>query len=122
VDVMELYLNGNTGFTRSEFYALLERTDFVATIIDIHDRDLIESKRCRNEHNSSKTLFELEDSEWKAFTQKYLADWLFKITDILTMQAKFASRGYPMSHAELTALIHDAFLKGESKALRLKGR
>jgi hypothetical protein len=121
VDVMELYLNGNTGFFRNEFCALLEATQFVAKVIDIQDRDLSESKKCRKEHNWSEPLVELdEDSQWKAFTEKHLADWLYKIPDILTMQAKFASRGYPMSHAELTALINDAFLGWKSKDLRLK--
>jgi hypothetical protein len=61
-----------------------------------------------------------EDAKWKVFTEKHLQDWLYKITDILIMQARFASRGFPMSHAELTALINDAFLGWESKDLDLR--
>src|SRR5206468_3682613 len=121
VEVMELYLNGNTGFFRDEFYALLETTQFVAKVIDIQERDLAESKRCRTTNDSSEPLLELfEDPKWKALTEKYLAHWLFKIADILLMHAQFASRGFPMSHAELTALITDAFMGWESQDLDLK--
>jgi hypothetical protein len=121
VDVMELYLNGNSGFFRDEFYALLETTQFVAKAIVIQERDLAESKRCRTEYDSSEPLLDLyEDAKWKVFTEKHLQDWLYKITDILIMQARFASRGFPMSHAELTALINDAFLGWESKDLDLR--
>jgi hypothetical protein len=80
---MELYLNGNTGFFRDEFYALLETTQFVSKVIDIQERDLAESNRCRTERDSSEPLLELyEDPRRKALREKYLADWLYKITDI----------------------------------------
>lgn len=116
-----LYLNGSTGFFRDEFYALLETTHFVAKVIDIKERDLAESKRCRRERDSSEPLLELyEDPKWKFLTEKLLADWLYKIADILIMHTTFTSRGLPMSHAELTALIQDAFLGWKSKDLDLK--
>jgi len=121
VDVMELYINGNSGFFRDEFYALLETTQLVSKVIDIQERDLAEAKRCRTEYDPSEPLLELyEDLRWKGFTEKHLADWLYNITDILIMQASFTSRGHPMSHAELAALINDAFLNGKTKDLELR--
>lgn len=121
VDIMELYLNGNSGIFRDEFYALLETTQLVSKVIDIQERDLAEAKRRRTENDPSEPLLQLyEDPKWKVFTEKHLADWLYNITDILIMQARFTSRGYPMSHAELAALITDAFLNGKTKDLELK--
>ena len=61
-----------------------------------------------------------DDSQWESLVKKHLADWLYRITDILTMQAKFASRGYPMSHAQLAALFEDVFFIDASEDLRLK--
>jgi hypothetical protein len=120
-DIMEMYLNGNSGLFRHEFYALLKNTQFVARVIDIQERDLARAKRCRTESDWTEPLLELyQDPKWKVLTEKHLADWLYRITDILIMQACFSSRGFPMSHAELTALVHDAFLGWKSKDLDLK--
>jgi hypothetical protein len=118
---MELYLNGNSGLFRDQFYALSETTQFVAKVIDIQERDLARSRRCQLERDSTEPILELyEDPKWKDFTEKHLSDWLYRITDILIMQASFSSKGFPMSHAELTALIHDAFFGWQSKDLDLK--
>ena len=49
-----------------------------------------------------------------------LADWLYGITEILTMQAKLVACGDPMSRAELASLFDDKFLGSESKDICLK--
>jgi len=111
VNVAELYLNGNTGFAMAEFYRLLSDSQFVAKVIEIYCSDRSTLERHREPGDSTATIVKIQvDSQWKSLVKKHLADWLFRITDILTMQAKFASRGYPMSHAQLAALIDDAFL------------
>lgn len=49
-----------------------------------------------------------------------LADWLYGITEILTMQAKLVACGDPMSRAELASLFDDQFLGSQSKDVCLK--
>jgi len=120
VCVTELYLNGNSGFTKAEFYKLLEKSRFVSSVIDIHIRDRTRLDQYSEPSNSTGDILNIEDSQWQVFVEKYLADWLYSITDILLMQAKFVSRGRPMSRAELAALLHDRFLGWESKDLQLK--
>jgi hypothetical protein len=121
VNVAELYLNGNTGFAMAEFYRLLEDSQFVAKVIEIYCSDRTTLERHREPGDSSATIVKIqEDSQWKSLVKKHLADWLFRVTDILTMQAKFASRGYPMSRAQLAALFDDAFLIDASEDLLLK--
>lgn len=117
----ELYLNGNTGFAMAEFYRLLEDGQFVAKVIEIYCSDRTTFERHREPGDSSATIVKIqEDFQWKSLVKKHLADWLFRVTDILTMQAKFASRGYPMSRAQLAALFDDAFLLDASEDLLLK--
>jgi hypothetical protein len=121
VNVDELYLNGNTGFAMAEFYALLEDSEFVARVIEIYHSDRSSLDSYSEPADSSAMTVEIqEDSQWETLVKKHLADWLFRITDILTMQAKFASRGYPMSHAQLAALIADAFLMEAAEDLQLR--
>ncbi len=121
VNVDELYLNGNTGFAMAEFYALLEDSEFVAKVIEIYHSDRSSLDRYSEPADSSAMTVEIqEDSQWETLVKRHLADWVFRITDILTMQAKFASRGYPMSHAQLAALIADAFLMEAAEDLQLR--
>jgi hypothetical protein len=117
-----LRLNGNSGFVKAGFYELLEKSAFVSHVIDLH----------RNDANRSleygQQLFALPELVsqapdvplFEAFVERHLPDWLFKITDILTLQARFAAKGSPMSRAELTALVDDAFLDHELDDLSLK--
>ena len=106
----------------AEFYRLLEDSQFVAKVIEIYCSDRTALERHREPWDSSATIVKIqEDSQWKSLVKKHLADWLFRITDILTMQAKFASRGYPyVSRAQLAALFDDAFLLDASEDLLLK--
>ena len=121
VNVAEPYLNGNTGFAMAEFYRLLTESQFVAKVIEIYCSDKATLERHREPEDSTATIIKIQvDSQWKSLVKKHLADWLFRITDILTMQAKFASRGYPMSHAQLAALIADAFLMEAAEDLQLR--
>src|SRR5260370_10782381 len=85
---------------------------------DIRDKTRLD--KYRETSDSTGEIVNVEDSQWQVFVEKYLADWLYSITDILLMQAKFVSRGHPMSRAELAALLKDAFLGCESKDLQLK--
>jgi hypothetical protein len=62
----------------------------------------------------------VDDSEWQAFVKDRLADWLYGITEILTMQAKLVASGDPMSRAELASLFDDKFLGSQSKDVCLK--
>lgn len=121
VDVAELYLKGNSSFAMAEFYGLLEDSEFVTKVIEIHQSDRTGLDEYREAADPNAMLVEIqEDSQWESLVKKHLADWLYRITDILTMQAKFASRGYPMSQAQLAALFDDAFLIDASEDLLLK--
>src|SRR6267142_7090348 len=118
VCVTELYLNGNSGFTRAEFYKLLERSRFVSRVIDIHVRDNTRLDQYREpDDESTRKILEIDDTQWHNLVKTNLADWLYGIADIFIMQAKFASRGYPMSRVELASLLHDRFLGWKSKGL-----
>lgn len=119
--VAELYLNGNSGFTRAEFYKLLERSRFVSRVIDIHVRDNTRLDQYREPGDeSTRKVLEIDDTQWHNLVKTNLADWLYGIADIFIMQAKFASRGYAMSRVELASLLHDRFLGWKSKGLQLK--
>src|SRR5260370_9796267 len=120
VCVTELHLNGNTGFTKDEFYKLLKKSRFVSRVIDIHIRDVTRFDKYREPSESTDEILNIEDSQWQVFVEKHLADWRYSITDILLMQAKFISLGHPMSRAELAPLLNDAFLGWESNDLQLK--
>jgi hypothetical protein len=123
-------LEGSSGFIYDEFYALLEKSRFVSRVIDIHTREKAWREECiRNRYDSHELVPEpadsewrrfVDDSEWQAFVKDRLADWLFGITEILTMQAKFVARGDPLSRAELASLIQDQFLGWKNKDVCLK--
>ena len=107
----------------AEFYRLLSDSQFVAKVIEIYCSDRSTLERHREPGDSTATIVKIQvDSQWKSLVKKHLADWLFRITDILTTQAKFASRGYSMSRAELAALIDDAFLRDAREELELRDR
>jgi hypothetical protein len=127
----ELFLfEGSSAFIEEEFYKLLERSRFVSRVIDIHTRERAWIDKClSNRHDSNELIPELTDSEWQTFVndsewqasvKDRLADWLYGITEILTIQAKCVSRGDPLRRAELASLIHYRFLGGESKDVCLK--
>ncbi len=121
VDVAELYLKGNSSFAMAEFYRLLRDSEFVTKVIEIHQSDRKGLDKYRETADPNAIILEIQDdSQWESLVKKHLADWLYRITDILTMQAKFASRGYPMSHAQLAALFEDAFFIDATEDLRLK--
>ena len=130
-DAHDLYLSeGSSGFIYDEFYELLEQSRFVSRVIDIHTREKAWREECIRirdgsnelipEHTDSEWRSFVDDSEWQAFVKDRLADWLFGITEILTMQAKFVARGNPMCRAEFAALIDDQFLGRKSKDICLK--
>jgi hypothetical protein len=130
-DAHDLYLlEGSSGFIYDEFYELLEKSRFVSRVIDIHTRERAWREECiRTRYGSNESIPErtdsdwrrfVDDSEWQAFVKDRLADWLYGITEILTMQAKFVARGDPMSRAELASLIQDEFLGWKSKDVCLK--
>ncbi|HCX30783.1 MAG TPA: hypothetical protein DHU55_13615 [Blastocatellia bacterium] len=116
-----LHLNGNSGFTKAGFYELLEKSAFVSHVIDIHREDANRVLEYSQQFESPDLVSQAPVLRlFEAFVEKHLPDWLYGITDILTLQAKFAAKGTPMSRAELTALIDDAFLDSELDDLPLK--
>jgi hypothetical protein len=116
-----LHLNGHSGFTKAGFYELLEMSAFVSHVIDIHRQDVNRSLEHSQQFEAPDLVSLAPDAcLFEAFVEKHLPDWLYKITDILTLQARFAAKGSPMSRAELTALIDDAFLDHELDDLPLK--
>ena len=130
-DAHDLYLlEGDSGFIYDEFYELLEKSRFVSRVIDIHTREKAWREECIRtrygsnelipEHTDSEWRRFVDDSEWQAFVKDRLADWLYAITEILTMQAKLVASGDPMSRAELASLFDDKFLGSESKDVCLK--
>jgi hypothetical protein len=127
----ELYLlEGSSGFIYDEFYELLEKSRFVSGVIDIHTRERAWREECIRirygsnelipEHTDSEWRRFVDDSEWQAFVKDRLADWLFGITEILTMQAKLVASGDPMSRAELGSLFDAQFLGSQSEDVCLK--
>lgn len=120
VTVTQPYLNGNSGFTRREFYELLKECKFVARVIDIHTRDQARLGTCGN--SSRNNFLKTDDTEWQTLVTDNLADWLFWITDILTVQARFVSSGRPLTRSQLAALLHDRFIGHPGRNLRLKDR
>lgn len=130
-DADALYLlKGSSGFFHDGFYDLLEKSRFVSRVLDIHTRERAWTEEClRNRYGSNEFLPErtdsewrrfVDDSEWQSFVKDRLADWLYGITIILTMQAKLVASGDPMSRAELASLFDDQFLGSESKDVCLK--
>ena len=63
---------------------------------------------------------EMDFNVFQDFVRTWLAHWLYRVTDIVTLQAKNLSSGKRFSHAELTALIDDAFLDRASDELPLR--
>jgi hypothetical protein len=116
-----LHLNGNSGFTKASFYELLEKSAFVSHVIDIHREDSSRVLEYGQQFESPDRISQAPVLDlFGALVAKHLPGWLYGITDILTMHARFAAKGTPLSRAELTALIDDAFLDRELDDLPLK--
>jgi len=92
-------LNGDTDFLADEFYKLLEKSRFVAEVIEIHinnERRTFIGNTLGTDSYSHPTK-QRSRVEWQEIVRTNLPHCLFWLTYTLTAQAKLAAEDRPMS-------------------------
>jgi hypothetical protein len=113
-------LNQGNSFTQGEFQTLLEESEFIPKIIEAYRRDALRGFEDCQDADPWRLKAEEDFQRCQAFIEEYLAVWLYKATDLLTLQAPFASTGNPIPKAALRDLILDVFVDNGPPTAPLK--
>lgn len=105
--------NESLSVTQREFNALLAECDFISKVIQIYRedaaREFADRKKCAPNHSAAD--FEESSRFQEEFIRKYLAGWLYSITEILMLEAFFAATGEPLERSKMAELINFSFVE-----------
>jgi len=110
---------GYASFVQREFAALVQESDFVSKVIQIYHTDALRSFNEGLRHGSVAD-FERDFRRQEEFIRKYLPVWLCQITEVLAIEALYASTGEPMTRKNIEDIIHFLFLERGPGDLPLK--